>query len=212
MSAVGAAAATVDPRPRVRQPVVGVLALQGAVEKHRLHLGQVGATSRPVLTAADLDGLDALVLPGGESSTMSHLLSSGGLREPLAAFVAKRPVLATCAGLILLARHADHLPFPPFGLLDVDVARNAWGRQVFSFQEELDWPLPALSGAPGPATFKAIFIRAPRITRVGEGVEVLARFRGEPVALRQGKVLALAFHPELTEDARVHAWFLREFC
>ena len=192
-------------------PTVGVLALQGAVEKHLRRLESLGAAARPVLTAADLNGLDAIVLPGGESSTMTHLLSAGGLRAPLAEFLAARPVLATCAGLILLARSANHLPAPPFGLLDVDVARNAWGRQVFSFQEELDWPLPAPDGSPGAPTLKAIFIRAPRITRVGEGVDVLARFRGEPVALREGKLLALAFHPELTDDPRVHAWFLREF-
>ncbi len=113
--------------------------------------------------------------------------------------------------MILLAREAAGLPWPPYGLLDIDVARNAWGRQIYSFQEEIDWALPTPAGEPGPARLKAIFIRAPRVTRTGEGVQVLARLQGEPVALRQGRLLALSFHPELTADPRVHAWFLREF-
>ncbi|MBM4118194.1 pyridoxal 5'-phosphate synthase glutaminase subunit PdxT [bacterium] len=174
-------------------------------------LERVGAATRAVRGPAELAGLDALVLPGGESTTMSHLLASSGLREPLGEFMAARPVLATCAGMILLAQRAEALPFPPYGLLDIDVARNAWGRQIFSFQEEIDWPLPRPTGEPGPAQLKAIFIRAPRVTRIGPDVEVLARFQGEPVALRQGRLLALSFHPELTADPRVHAWFLREF-
>ena len=192
-------------------PTVGVLALQGAVEKHLRMLERVGAAAREVRAPAQLAGLDGLVLPGGESTTMSHLLASSGLRDPLGAYLAEKPVLATCAGMILLARQAAGLPFPPYGLLDIDVARNAWGRQVFSFQEEIDWALPAPTGEPGPARLKAIFIRAPRVTRVGDGVQVLARLQGEPVALRQGRLLALSFHPELTADPRVHAWFLREF-
>jgi 5'-phosphate synthase pdxT subunit len=192
-------------------PAVGVLALQGAVEPHRGVLERLGAAVRDLRVPEELKGLDAVVLPGGESTTMSHLLASSGLREPLGEFMATRPVLATCAGMILLARRAEALPFPPYGLLDVDVARNAWGRQIFSFQEEIAWPLPLPTGEPGPEQLKAIFIRAPRVTRVGPGVEVLARIQGEPVALRQGRLLALSFHPELTADPRVHAWFLREF-
>jgi len=202
----------VGPQPRLHPvPSVGVLALQGAVEPHLRMLERVGAAARELRVPTELAGLDALVLPGGESTTMSHLLASSGLREPLGAFMAEKPVLATCAGMILLARRAEGLPFPPYGLLDIDVARNAWGRQIFSFQEEIDWALPAPTGEPGPARLKAIFIRAPRVTRVGAGVEVLARIHGEPVALRQGRLLALSFHPELTADPRVHAWFLREF-
>jgi 5'-phosphate synthase pdxT subunit len=199
-------------QPRLHPvPAVGVLALQGAVEKHLRMLESVGAATREVRAPAELAGLDAFVLPGGESTTMSHLLASSGLRQPLAKFMAAKPVLATCAGMILLAKRAEALPFAPYGLLDIDVARNAWGRQIFSFQEEIDWALPLPAGGPGPAQLKAIFIRAPRVTRVGENVQVLARFRGEPVALRQGRLLALSFHPELTADPRVHAWFLREF-
>ena len=207
------------------RPVVGILALQGDVEKHAEHLRAAGAVVRLVLLPADLEGLEAIVLPGGESTTMSHLLQSSGLHEPLAAFMAKKPVLATCAGMILLARQADRLPFPPFGLLDIDVARNAYGRQVFSFHEEIAWgpdaaprsrngDSPPQEEAPGAGRrlLKAIFIRAPRLTRVGEGITVLAELRGEPIAVRQGSLVALSFHPELTDDTRVHRWFVREFC
>ncbi len=194
-------------------PAVGILALQGAVERHAAHLAALGAAPREVRVPADLEGLDAMILPGGESTAMCHLLQSSGLFEPLAAFMAERPVMGTCAGMILLAKGADRLPHATFGLMDIDVVRNGWGRQVFSFHEEIAWALPAIpaiGGTPTPDTLKAIFIRAPRVTRVGEGVEVLAGFRGEAVVLRQGHLLALSFHPELTEDARVHAWFLRE--
>ncbi len=224
--------------PRSTGPFVGILALQGDVEKHADHLRAAGAQSRPVLNAADLEGLDAIVLPGGESTTMSHLLESGDLRAPLAEFMAVRPVLATCAGMILLAKSEERLPFPPFGLLDIDVARNAWGRQVFSFNEEIEWPHGSshLSGngdepsrlekphhgdggaeaahekAPdqGQGLLKAIFIRAPRVLRVGPNVEVLAELRGEAIAVRQKNLVALSFHPELTDDTRVHRWFVTE--
>ncbi len=190
---------------------VGILALQGDVEKHARHLAAAGAEPRPVLRPRELEGLDAIVLPGGESTTMSRLLRTGGLFDPLAAFMAEKPVLATCAGLILLARETDCLPYETFGLLDVDVRRNAWGRQVFSFHEEIPWRLPAGgNGNDAPETVKAIFIRAPRILRIGPGVEVLAELQGEPVAVRQGHLVALAFHPELTGDSSLHRWFLKE--
>jgi len=134
---------------------------------------------------------------------MLRLLESTGLRAPVEAFVRERPVLGTCAGLILLARDADRLPAPTFGVLDVTAARNAWGRQVHSFTDQVE--APALGG-----TLPGVFIRAPRITRVGPGVEVIARYRGEPVGVRQGNAVALAFHPELTSDRRAHAWFVNE--
>jgi pyridoxal 5'-phosphate synthase pdxT subunit len=191
-------------------PAVGLLALQGAVDKHAEHLSAVGAAPREVRLPADLAGLDALILPGGESTTMCHLLQSSGLFGPLGEFMAERPVLGTCAGMILLAKSADRLPHPTFGLMDIDVIRNGWGRQVHSFHEEIDWPLPDPAGGPGADTLKAIFIRAPRVTRVGPDVEQLASLRGEPVALRQGRLVALCFHPELVADPRVHAWFLNE--
>lgn len=156
-----------------------------------------------------LEGLGALLMPGGESSTMLHLLESTGLRAPIERFVRERAVLATCAGLILLAREADRLVRPTLGALDVVVARNAYGRQVHSFSEPVD--MPPLGGA-----FPGVFIRAPRIVSLGPGVEVVATRRGSPgaaaeiVGVRSGRVVGLCFHPELTSDLRVHRWFLSE--
>lgn len=181
-----------------------MLSLQGDFSLHAAALSELGCEPVRVSLPEHLDpALAALVLPGGESTTMLRLLESTGLRAPLEAFVRERPVLGTCAGLILLAREADKLPASPLGVLDVTAARNAWGRQVHSFTDTVD--APALGGA-----LTGVFIRAPRITRVGDGVEVLVRYRGEPVGVRQGNVVALAFHPELTADRRVHAWFLDE--
>ena len=134
---------------------------------------------------------------------MLRLLDSTGLRRPLERAVRELPVLGTCAGLILLAREADKLPRPTFGVLDITAARNAWGRQVHSFTEPVS--VPGLGG-----DLQGVFIRAPRITRVGKDVEVLASYKGEPVGVRQGNAVALTFHPELTADRRVHAWFLNE--
>jgi 5'-phosphate synthase pdxT subunit len=175
--------------------VVGVLALQGDFEAHCAVLASLGADCRLVRTPDDLDGLDGLVVPGGESTTMSLGVEREGLAEPLRDLVRRgTPVLGTCAGLIMLDR--DHL-----GVLDVSAERNAFGRQVRSFEADLD--VAGLGDA-----LRAVFIRAPWVTDVGEGVEVLAEVEGRPVAVRQGDVLAVAFHPELTDDARVHAWLV----
>lgn len=184
-------------------PRVGLLALQGDFDKHREALAPLGAEAVRVSLPEHLAGLDALIVPGGESSTMLRLLDATGLRAGVARFVRERPVLGTCAGLILLARTADRLPAPPLGAIDISAARNAWGRQVHSFHDSVD--VGPLGG-----TFAGVFIRAPRITRVGRGVEVIATLRGEPVGVRQGRAAALAFHPELTADTRLHAWFLRD--
>lgn len=185
-------------------PRVGVLSLQGDFACHRAALEAAGAAAARVTLPRDLDGLDALVMPGGESTTMLRLLADTGLRAPLEAFVRDRPVLGTCAGLILLARGAEGLPHPPLGALDADVERNAYGRQIDSFTEEIALPGPG-GRMPG------VFIRAPRIRRVGPGVEVVARRdSGEPVGLRAGRIVGLCFHPELTGDARLHRWFLAE--
>jgi 5'-phosphate synthase pdxT subunit len=186
------------------RPRIGVLSLQGDFALHAAALTELGCEPVRVTLPEHLHpALAALVLPGGESTTMLRLLESTGLRAPLEGFVRERPVLGTCAGLILLSREADKLPAPTLGMLDVTTARNAWGRQVHSFTGDVE--APALGG-----TLAGVFIRAPRITRVGPGVEILARFRGEPVGVRQGNVVALAFHPELTDDRRAHAWFLNE--
>ena len=158
-------------------------------------LAALGAECRLVRTPADLDGLDGLVMPGGESTTMTLGIEREGLAEPLRDLVRRgTPVLGTCAGLIVLDR--DHL-----GLLDVRAERNAFGRQVRSFEADLD-----VDGF-GDA-LRAVFIRAPWVAEVGSGVEVLAEVDGRPVAVRQGNVLAVAFHPELTGDPRVHEWLV----
>lgn len=187
--------------PAARRPRVGVLALQGDFSCHQSMLEALGVEAVRVSLPEHLAGVDALVMPGGESTTMVRLLESTGLRGPLEAFVRERPVLATCAGLILLARETSPLPHPPLAVLDVAVERNAYGRQIDSFTDEVD-------AAPLGGAFHAVFIRAPRIRRVGEGVEVVARHGEEPVGVRSGRIVALCFHPELTQDQRFHRWFL----
>lgn len=188
-------------------PRVGVLSLQGDFACHRAALEALGVQGVRVTLPRDLDGLDALVLPGGESTTMLRLLDATGLRAPLESFVRSRPVLGTCAGVILLGSGAAGLPAPPLGVLDASVERNAYGRQIDSFHAELEAP-------PIGGRFHGVFIRAPRITRVGGGVEVVARRRsedgGEPVGVREGRIVGLCFHPELTGDLRFHRWFLTE--
>jgi 5'-phosphate synthase pdxT subunit len=176
--------------------VVGVLALQGDFEAHAGMLTRLGAEARIVRTPADLEGLDALVLPGGESTTMTLGLEREQLAEPLRDLIAAgTPTLATCAGMILLDR--EHL-----GLLDFTARRNAFGSQVSSF--ELDLDVDGIEGEP----FRGVFIRAPWVEEPGANVEVLAEVDGHPVAVRQGEVTAVAFHPELTSDARLHRWLV----
>jgi len=190
--------AGVDPRP-----LVGVFALQGDFAKHREAWERAGARTREVRSEADFAGLDALSLPGGESTTMLRLLGVLKLRAPFEAAVARLPVFATCAGAILLGKGATHLPASPLGVIDVDVLRNAYGRQIDSFEAPVDSPVFG-----GDAPLIGVFIRAPRFTRVGPGVEVIARLGDEPVGVRDGRHVALAFHPELTDDARPFRWFL----
>jgi 5'-phosphate synthase pdxT subunit len=175
---------------------VGVLALQGDFEAHAKTLRQLGAEPREVRTPAELEGLDALVIPGGESTTIGKLIDSAGLEPALRAHhEAERPILGTCAGLIVC--DAEHL-----GFLDVTAKRNAFGRQLQSFEAELE-----VEGA-GDEPLRAVFIRAPWVERHGPEVEVLSSYEGHPVAVREGSVLACAFHPELTDDPRFHAIFM----
>lgn len=180
---------------------VGVLALQGAVREHVRALAAVGAEARPVKTVAELDGLDGLILPGGESTTMA-LLAAGDLIPALRALIASGlPTFGTCAGMILLADEVEGRSAPILGGIDLCVARNASGRQVDSYEATLD-----VRGI--GADVPAVFIRAPYITRVGAGVEVLARQGDVAVMARQGRILVSSFHPELTEDRRVHGYFV----
>jgi 5'-phosphate synthase pdxT subunit len=175
-------------------PIVGVLALQGDFEAHAQVIRSLGAEALEVRTPAQLDGLDALVIPGGESTTMTLGIEREGLAQPLREFVRSgKPTLGTCAGLIMLDR--DHL-----GLLDVSATRNAFGRQRQSFEADLD--VKGFNGGP----LRGVFIRAPWVDDTGEGVEVLAEIDGHPVAVRQDNMLAVAFHPEIAGETRIHEW------
>lgn len=179
-------------------PRIGVLAEQGGFASHLEHVASVGAIGSEVRDPADLASLDGLILPGGESTTISKALSRDGLDQAVVSFAQSgRPILGTCAGMILLGR--DHL-----GLVDISVRRNAFGRQLASFEQELD--IPAL--VPDEA-FPGIFIRAPWVEEAGPGVEVLATMDDHPVAVQQGLVIALSFHPELSADDRIHGSFAR---
>lgn len=187
------------------QPVIGVLALQGAFAKHAEVLLALGARTIEVRKPKDLLGCDALIIPGGESTTMIRHMEFIHLREPFVEFSARKPVFGTCAGLILISKHILKDNMQPFQLLDIDVERNAFGRQVESFETKLNMQLK--SG--NPQSIPAVFIRAPRIRRVGEDVTVLARWKNEPVLVRQGIYLGATFHPELTSDHTIHSYFLK---
>lgn len=185
---------------------VGILALQGAVTNHADAFARLGAETVFVKTAEHLDGIDALALPGGESTTMSMLLEKSGLFDPVAKLLEDGlPAFGTCAGMILLA--ADVLDGRDdqrqFGVIDIGVRRNAWGRQVDSFEADLSVP------AVGDEPFDAVFIRAPRVERVGDDVEVLASIDDEPVLCRSGSIVVASFHPELSGDLRIHQLFLQ---
>lgn len=185
---------------------VGVLALQGAFAAHEHALAELGARAVEVRTPHDLDGIDALVVPGGESTTMSMLLESSGLFEPIAQRLGEGlPVLGTCAGMILLSRAVldGRTDQRSFGAVDLHVRRNGYGRQVDSFETDLD-----VVGLDRP--FHAVFIRAPLVVMVGPEVEVLASYEGTVVLARQGHVTVAAFHPELSGDGRLHELFLQE--
>jgi 5'-phosphate synthase pdxT subunit len=179
---------------------VGVLALQGDIEKHLASLERLGAQGRRVLGARDLDGLDALILPGGESTTISKGLVRHELVKPIQAFAeAGGAVLGTCAGAILLARESLNHPVPTLGLIDIEAERNAYGTQLDSFIAKAD------EDSSGEwKDFECVFIRAPRLRKPGPNVEVLVRVEDEPVFVREGRRFACTFHPELTDDLRVH--------
>jgi 5'-phosphate synthase pdxT subunit len=186
---------------------IGVLALQGASAAHAEALRRLGADAVEVRTPAQLEGVDGVVLPGGESTTISFLLDSNGLRAPLTELLGDgAPAFGTCAGMILLA--TDVLDGRPdqrsFGVIDLAVRRNAFGRQVDSFEADLD-----VAGLDDP--FHAVFIRAPGVESTGEGVEVLAAVDGRAVLCRQGAIMVSSFHPELTDDLRLHQIFLDSF-
>jgi 5'-phosphate synthase pdxT subunit len=190
--------------------MIGVLALQGAFDSHQALLERLGRPSLQVRTPAQLERVDALVMPGGESTTMSRLLVTSELFEPLAArLVDGMPAFGTCAGMILLASEVlDGRPDQrSFGVIDISVRRNGYGRQLDSFETELEVPGLGI----GAERFHGVFIRAPKVTRVGPEVEILAEHAGVPVLLRHGPITVASFHPELANDPRLHAQFLDSF-
>ena len=183
---------------------VGVVAVQGDFAEHIALLNQLNVTTREVRLPRDLEGLDALIIPGGESTTLRHLFDLYDLTEPITSLASSGvPTWGTCAGMIMMASELeDHRP-QPLGLMDVTVSRNAYGRQVDSFQTEIVFPNI------GDEPFHAVFIRAPAATRIGPDVEILGTLSdGTPIALRQGNLLVTSFHPELTRDTRFHQFFL----
>lgn len=187
-----------------RRATVGVLALQGDFREHCATVRSLGHNAIEIRTEGDLDGIDALIIPGGESTTIGMLAEDKGLIGPIRALVeGGLPTLGTCAGMIFLAGATTDGDQPQLDVLDVVVHRNAFGRQVDSFEEDV-----AVAGLEEP--IRAVYIRAPWIDKVGAGVEVLAESDGHPVVVRQGNILATAFHPELTDDDRIHRMLLEE--
>ncbi len=186
-------------------PTIGVLAIQGDFLEHKQVLARLGVDAPEIRLPSQLEGIDGLIIPGGESTTIVQLIDIYGFRQPLTERVrAGMPLWGTCAGMIVIAdRLRDRRP-DPLRLMDIDVSRNAFGRQIDSFEEDI-----ALEGIEGP-DFRAVFIRAPAVNLMGDSVKVLARVRdGRPVAVRQDRMLATSFHPELTGDDRVHQLFIR---
>jgi pyridoxal 5'-phosphate synthase pdxT subunit len=181
---------------------VGVLALQGDFEAHRKALERCGARAVEVRTVAQLAACDGLVVPGGESTTMLKLLEAENLVEPLRAFGREKPIYGSCAGAILLAREVSNPSQASLDLIDIAVERNGYGRQIDSRVAKL--------AAEDGGDFEAVFIRAPIIRRVGQGVQVLARYAGDPVWVEQGRHMVTTFHPELTDDVRVHRHFVEK--
>ena len=181
---------------------IGVLAIQGDYEAHKAVLERLGAEVVLVRKPEQLDSIDAIVIPGGESSTFLNFLVEHGFLEKLRDFVSTKPTFGTCAGAILLAKEVENPPQQSLGALDIRIRRNAYGRQIDSSIREARTKL-------GEKPLEMVFIRAPRITGTGKNVEVLATKDGDPVLVRQGKIMAATFHPELSNDSRVHEEFLR---
>lgn len=186
---------------------IGILALQGDFEAHSRIVTRLGGAPLYVLTVADLETVDGLIIPGGESTTILKLLHAENLLAPLVEFGRRKPVFGTCAGAILLASRVSNPPQEALGLMDIDVERNAYGRQIESRVTHVT-PEDEFASRTHPGDLEAVFIRAPLIRRVGPEACVLARYRGDPVIVEQGPHLVTTFHPELTADSRVHELFL----
>jgi len=183
---------------------VGILALQGDFGLHARSLVRLGIEPMIIKTRDQLSAVKRLIIPGGETTAMNRLIDLYDLRKPLKEFGKNKPVWGTCAGLIMLSRHSGDPRVTPLGLIDIDIARNAYGRQIYSFTKEGKVNLNEK-----PENLKMVFIRAPKIRRIGDDVQVLAELDGEVVMARQGHILVTAFHPELTESIRIHEYFLK---
>jgi 5'-phosphate synthase pdxT subunit len=181
---------------------IGVLAIQGDYEAHKTRLEQLGAEVTLVRKPEQLDAIDGIVIPGGESSTFLNFLAERGFLEKLRDFVSTKPTFGTCAGAILLAKHVENPPQQSLNVMDIRIRRNAYGRQIDSSIREAQSKL-------GQKPLEMVFIRAPKIVSTGKTVEVLATASGDPVLVRQGKILAATFHPELSDDTRVHQEFVK---
>lgn len=196
----------------VAHGVTGILAVQGAFAEHAAMLGRLGAPWKLLRAAEDFnDSIDRVILPGGESTTQGKLLRSTGLFDPIAAHIAAgKPTFGTCAGMILLAERLDNDPNVYFGMLDATVRRNAYGRQLGSFATTEDVQTFAANGDPSGviSDFPLVFIRGPFVAEVGPKAHVMVSTGGNAVALQQGNILATAFHPEITDDTRIHGYFL----
>ena len=181
---------------------IGVLAIQGDYEAHKARLEQLGAEVTLVRKPEQLDSIDGIVIPGGESSTFLNFLAEHGFLEKLREFVSTKPTFGTCAGAILLAKQVENPPQQSLEAMDIRIRRNAYGRQIDSSIRQAQTKL-------GDKPLEMVFIRAPKIVSTGKGVEVLATHSGDPVLVRQGKIMAATFHPELSEDTRVHQEFVK---
>jgi 5'-phosphate synthase pdxT subunit len=188
---------------------VGVLSLQGDFEAHGAALERAGATPVYVRQREQLDEIEGLIIPGGESTTMLKLMEYDDLAGPIAEFGRRKPMFGTCAGAILMATHVSNPEQPALGVMDLAVERNAYGRQIDSRVVRIE-PEAEFSDRTAPGELEAVFIRAPIIRRLGSKARVLARYNGDPVLVEQGKHLAATFHPELTRDSRVHQYFLEK--
>lgn len=192
-----------DKNKKMKQKIIGVLALQGDVEKHIEAIEKCGAKAIPVRLAAEIDRIDALIIPGGESTTVGKLMARYRLDKKIIERVKKgMPVLGTCTGMILLAKEIEGSDQPRLGLMDAKILRNAFGRQVDSFEADLE--IKAI----GEKKFRAVFIRAPYAVETNGNVEILARFGDKTVLAKQGRLIGCAFHPELTGDTRIHEYFI----
>lgn len=185
---------------------IGLLAIQGDFEKHSLILSRLSVKNIEVRTKAEINETDALIIPGGESTTFLKLFKEFELETCIQEYAKKKPIMGTCAGLIILSKEAYPLPYKPLGLIDIGVVRNAYGRQKESFIDDIDLNLNGK-----PTKFPGVFIRAPKINHIGENVNVLARFRDDIVLAESKNILVATFHPELTDNTEIHQYFIQNF-